>query len=217
VKLGWAELPVTRLVAGLLRLLAATWRYRVRGWEHVQAARGTGRPIVYVLWHSCLMPLVHNRRGEGIALLISRHRDGGYLARLCERWGYRIVRGSTDQGAVAGLLALIRHLRDGQEVGTTPDGPHGPAEKVKPGAVAAAQHANALVIAMAARTSSAWWIQSWDRFCIPKPFAIIEVVHGPPLAVEEGTEGLRRGVAAVERALHEVTYGGEEERGKGEG
>jgi len=98
VKVRWAEPIVARLAAGVARLLATTWRYQVRGWEHVQAARASGRPIVYVLWHSRLLPLIHNRRGEGVALLISRHRDGGYLAALCERWGYRVVRGSSQRG-----------------------------------------------------------------------------------------------------------------------
>jgi lysophospholipid acyltransferase (LPLAT)-like uncharacterized protein len=88
---------------------------------------------------------------------------------------------------------------------------------VKPGALAAAQHARALVIPMGARTTSAWWIQSWDRFCIPQPFATIEVVYGPPIAVEEGKEGLRRGIAETEKALNEVTYGRDEGGGTGDG
>ena len=56
----------------------------------------------------------------------------------------------------------------------------------------------------------------WDRFCVPRPFATVEVVYSPPLEIEEGKEGLRRGVTAVERALHEVTYGRAGGRGKGE-
>ena len=153
-----------------MRLLAATWRYRVQGWEYVQTARHAGRPIVYVLWHSRLLPLIHHRRGEGVALLISRNRDGGYLADLCERWGYNIVRGSSHRGGAVGLRGLIRYLEEGhgrdhaRRAART--GGAGQA-----GAVAAAQHAHALVIPMGARTATAWWIQSWDRFCIPRPFA----------------------------------------------
>jgi lysophospholipid acyltransferase (LPLAT)-like uncharacterized protein len=196
-------------LAALLRLLAATWRYRVRGWEHVTAARATGRPIVYVLWHSRILPLLYHRRAQGVALLISRHRDGGYLADLSARWGYRVVRGSSRRGGEVGLLGLVRALErgPGAEVALTPDGPRGPAERVKPGALAAAQHAKALVIAVGARASSAWWIRSWDRFCLPKPFAAIEVAYSAPLAVAEGKAGLRAGIAAAERALHAVTRG----------
>ncbi len=206
MKLGRAEPLVTGLAAGLVRVLAATWRYRVRGWEHVRAARDAKRPIVYVLWHSRILPLLYSRRNEGVALLISRHRDGGYLAELSERWGYRAVRGSSKRGGEVGLLGLVRYLRSGAEVALTPDGPRGPAEQVKPGAVVAAQHARALLVPVAARASSAWLLRSWDRFCIPKPFAAVEVVYGGPLEVGEGKEALRRGIQAVERALHEVTH-----------
>jgi len=212
VKLRWAEPLVGRLGAALLGLLAATWRYRVRGWEHVEDARRRQRPIVYVLWHSRILPLLYSRRREGVALLISRHADGGHLAQLSERWGYRVVRGSSQRGGEVGLLGLVRHLRDSAEVALTPDGPRGPAEHVKPGALAAAQHAAALVIAVGARASSAWWIRSWDRFCLPKPFATIEVVYSAPFTVAAGKDGLRQGIADAERALAEVTYGG-----KGEG
>jgi lysophospholipid acyltransferase (LPLAT)-like uncharacterized protein len=194
--------------AGLVRLLAATWRYRVYGGEHVTAARASGRPLVYILWHGRLLPLLYQRRGEGVAVLISRHRDGGYLAELSERWGYQVVRGSSKRGGEVGLLGLVRHLRRGAAVALTPDGPRGPAERVKPGALAAAQHASALVIAAGARASSAWWIESWDRFCLPKPFARVDVAYSPPFTVAAGKEGLREAMAQAAQALADVTYGG---------
>jgi lysophospholipid acyltransferase (LPLAT)-like uncharacterized protein len=212
VKLRWAEPLLGRLGGALVGLLAATWRYRVRGWEHVEDAHRLRRPIVYVLWHSRILPLLYSRRREGLALLISRHGDGGHLAQLSERWGYRVVRGSSKRGGEVGLLGLVRHLRDGAEVALTPDGPRGPAEHVKPGALAAAQHAAAVVIAAGARASSAWWLRSWDRFCLPKPFATIDVVYSAPFTVAAGKDGLRQGIADAERALAEVTYGGKGER-----
>jgi len=52
VNLGRAEPVVTGLAAGLVRGLAATWRSRVHGWGHVEAARASRRPVVYILWHS---------------------------------------------------------------------------------------------------------------------------------------------------------------------
>lgn len=201
---------MTALWAGLAGLLAATWRYRVHGGEHVSAARASGRPLVYILWHSRILPLLYHRRGEGVALLISRHRDGGYVADVSERWGYQVVRGSSKRGGDVGLLGLVRHLRGGGVVAVTPDGPRGPAEHMKPGALAAAQHASALVIAAGARASSAWWIESWDRFCLPKPFATVDVSYSPPFDVGAGKDGLREAMARAERALADVTYGSAE-------
>ncbi len=217
MRLRWADRLAVRVGATLLGLVAATWRYRVRGWEHVEVAHRLQRPIVYVLWHSRILPLLYSRRGEGVALLISRHRDGGHLAELSERWGYRVVRGSSKRGGEAGLLGLVRYLRAGAEVALTPDGPRGPAERVKPGALAAAQHADALVIAVGARASTAWWLRSWDRFCVPKPFATIDVAYSAPFSVGDGKDGVRRGIADAEQALHAVTYGGAAGTGEGEG
>ncbi len=78
---------------------------------------------------------------------------------------------------------------------------------MKPGALAAAQHANAVVIAAGARASSAWWIESWDRFCLPRPFARVEIRYSAPFVVAAGKEALRRGMTTAERALRAVTYG----------
>jgi len=63
------------------------------------------------------------------------------------------------------------------------------------------------VIAAGARASSAWWIESWDRFCLPRPFATVEIRYSAPFAVGAGKEGLRRGMSVAERALEAVTRG----------
>ncbi len=205
MKLRWAEPIATAIGSLLVQALAATWRIRVRGAEHLRALREARRPFVFVLWHSRILPLLFHHRREEVVLLISRHRDGEYLANLAERWGYRSVRGSTKRGGEVGLLGIVRALQGGAEVAITPDGPRGPAEQVQPGAVAAAQHAGVPLLPIGARPSSAWWLGSWDRMCIPKPFAAIEVVYGPPIEVAPGKDGLRRAMEAVGRALQDVT------------
>jgi len=79
VKLGAAGCTV--------RLLAATWRYRVEGWEHVAAAsRERAGHVIYVLWHrSYSFRCCTHRRDEGVALLISRIATGATW-RAVERW-----------------------------------------------------------------------------------------------------------------------------------
>jgi lysophospholipid acyltransferase (LPLAT)-like uncharacterized protein len=205
VKLRWAEPIATRIGSALVRALAATWRYRVTGDEHVRALREKRRPFVFVLWHSRILPLLYRHRGEDVVMLISRHRDGGYVADLGTRWGYRSVRGSTKRGGEVGLLGIVRALEGGAEVAITPDGPRGPAERVQPGAIAAAQHAGAPIVAVGARPSSAWYFNSWDRMCLPKPFSVIDVRYGRPIQIAGGKEGLRQGIDAVTRSLHDVT------------
>ena len=199
MKRRWADPLAKTLGPPLIKTLAATWRFRESGVPQSQP------PFIFVLWHSRLLPLLALHQGEGVVALISRHRDGGYLANLAESWGYRPVRGSTQRGGEVGLLGIVRALQGGSIVAITPDGPRGPKERVQPGAVAAAQHAGVPIITAGARTSAAWYLRSWDRLCIPKPFAAIDVRYGAPIRIAEGKEGLRRGIAEVERSLHEVT------------
>jgi lysophospholipid acyltransferase (LPLAT)-like uncharacterized protein len=199
VKLRWAEPVAKALGPPLIKTLAASWRFRKSGFLQFQ------RPLLVVLWHSRILPLLALHKQEGLVLLISRHRDGGYLADLAESWGYRSVRGSTKRGGEIGLLGIVRALQDGAMVAMTPDGPRGPALRVQPGAVAAAQHAGVPIMAAGARTASAWYLRSWDRMCIPKPFAAIDVEYSDLIQIAPGKDGLRAGIAAVQRALHAVT------------
>jgi len=202
MRLRWAEPLVARLGALIVRVLAGTWRVSERGTEHLRALGPA--PFVYVCWHSRILPLIYHHRHQNIVLLISRHRDGGYLADLAARWGYRAVRGSSKRGGAAGLLGIVRELQGGARVAVTPDGPQGPPERVKAGAIAAAQHAGTPLLPLAARASAAWWVRSWDRFCIPKPFARVDIVYGPAVVVGPGREGMERALAEVEQKLRQV-------------
>ena len=208
MKLRWAEPLLVGLAVVLLRLLAATWRIRWVGREHRDAAFSSGRPVIYALWHCRIFPLLYTHRHQNVVLLVSRHRDGGYLVDLGARWGYRSVRGSSKRGGDVGLLGVVRALVEGGAVAITPDGPRGPAEQVKLGFAAAAQHANAVVLPISAIPARAWRLRSWDRFFIPKPFTTLTVRYAAPFTVAPGKDGLIAAGAALEHALRALDAAG---------
>lgn len=171
---------IVRLGGLLLRVLASTWRYtevNAAGWR---ALRTSGRPFIFTLWHGHLMPLTWRRRGEGITVMISEHRDGEIIARIVEGWGYRTVRGSTSRGAGRALLGMVRELEAGKEFAITPDGPRGPAGEAQPGVLLASQRSGAAIVPMRADCARAWHLGSWDRFMVPKPFAHVTITYGDP-------------------------------------
>ena len=181
--------------------LARTWRLETVGEEHVEALQASGIPILFAVWHQQLLPPLWHRRGQGITLLVSAHRDGRRLAAAARAWGYRVVPGSSTRGGVQGLRGLCRALARGHSAAVTPDGPRGPARVVKPGVLAAAQRAGAAIIPVATAATSAWRLSSWDHFLVPKPFSRVTVVYGAPLRVGHDTAALEKGGLELQQRL----------------
>ncbi|HUQ19341.1 MAG TPA: lysophospholipid acyltransferase family protein [Gemmatimonadaceae bacterium] len=180
-----------------LQALGRTWRYEVRGSEHLEALRLHGSPFIFSLWHGQLLPLIWHHRNQRVAILVSEHRDGEIIARVAQSIGYRLIRGSSTRGADRALLALVRQLKAGAEVAVTPDGPRGPARSYAPGALIAAQRSGAAILPITAHVDNAWHLSSWDRFIIPKPFAKVTVAYGAPVYVEARSS--REATAAASR------------------
>ncbi len=172
----------------LISLLGATWRVEVAGRDHPLRLRRRRQPFVFALWHGDLVPLIWFHRGDSTSLVVSRHVDGGYLAKAARAWGYGIVPGSSTRGGQMAFRQMLRILRDGGEIAITPDGPRGPARVVKGGVVAVAQLAGVSIIPVAVMVSSGWRLRSWDQFLIPKPFARVHIVYDEPLTLPASTQ-----------------------------
>lgn len=173
----WEE----RLLDHGLRAWASRWRFEIVGREHLAGIHPNGEPAIWVMWHAHFLPLLWLHRDEGTTLLISRHRDGERFARIASRLGYRTLRGSSTRGGAAALLGLIRTLKAGAQVAIAADGPRGPRERAKPGAVAAALSTGAPIIPVAVSAAPAWRLGTWDGFLLPAPWARVRVAYGPPL------------------------------------
>jgi lysophospholipid acyltransferase (LPLAT)-like uncharacterized protein len=171
----------------LIRLLGMSWRVRTLNDEAVGPMRASGRRVIFTLWHGELLPLLWAHRGQGIAVVISEHRDGEIIARIAERLGYTTVRGSTSRGGGRALIGLMRAIQAGHDGAVTPDGPRGPAHVFAPGAAIAAQRTGASLLMVRAAASRAWRLKSWDRFIIPKPFATVRVIYGAIVPMDVGS------------------------------
>ena len=173
-----------RAGTAVIRLLAMTWRVRVQNDAELNAARAADRRVIYTLWHGELLPLLWHHRGRRIAVVISEHNDGEIIAQIAERLGYTTVRGSSSRGGSRALIGLMRAIESGRDGAVTPDGPRGPAHVFAPGAAIASQRTGAPLLPVRASASRAWRLKSWDRFLVPKPFALVRVVYGPLTPVD---------------------------------
>lgn len=163
------------LIYPLVALLARSWRIRVIDREIYSGARNTGRPVIVILWHEMMLPLLWVHRGEGVATVISENHDGRTLAGFASRLGYAPIGGSSSRGAFRAARGALSALHAGGTVAITPDGPRGPRRQAKPGALRVAARSGAVIVLAVAAAERARRLRSWDRFLVPRPFSRVRV------------------------------------------
>jgi hypothetical protein len=174
---GWraaALLPLSLL----LRLWGSTLRFEIDPDER-RALEKRDAAVEFVLWHNRLFltPEIYRRYrgGRPLYALISASGDGAWLAAFFDAAGMRAVRGSSSRLGREAASALVETLRQGHDIGVTPDGPRGPCYDFKPGAVIVARRAGAPVLLLGAAFTACWSLRSWDRFRLPLPFSRVRL------------------------------------------
>ena len=144
-------------------------------------------PCIYVMWHANQF-LVHGIEDKAhLSILISNSIDGEIVARAVEKWGFRVVRGSSGKkGAVESTMQMYHRLKDGECVGIMVDGPSGPLHKVKNGAIKLAQMSGAPIIPAHWFSPQKTFINlpSWDKMKTPFGDCKILNIYGNPIYIK---------------------------------
>jgi lysophospholipid acyltransferase (LPLAT)-like uncharacterized protein len=183
----------------------------VEGWENHRRIVDAGKRIIYTFWHGRIFTSTYFWRSRGIAVMTSLNRDGDYIARTINRFGYLAPRGSSSRGGSRALAEMMRALRSDRDVGFTIDGPLGPRYIAKPGAIWLASRSGGAVFPFHISAKYKWIFSSWDRFEIPKPFSPVLVLMGAPIFVGEnaGTEELARTQHELQGSLEDLLKRGD--------
>ena len=167
----------------LVRLLGLTMRIKLVDSHGVSPQAGKAIPVIYAFWHNQQLLSALFFRGFGARVLVSRSRDGDYIAKTLEHFGIGTIRSSTSQGKVNALRGLARELKKGYSAAITPDGPRGPMYQAQPGAVFLAAMSGCQVVPFGCAVDRVWRLRSWDSFEIPKPFSRAVFYFGEPLDI----------------------------------
>lgn len=143
------------------------------------------RRLIYAFWHNRFLPLIIHNANRGIAVLVSRSKDGELIARILKKYGFNTPRGSTSKGAISAAKTLVKLLNLGVSVAVIPDGPRGPIYSVQDGIFFLSKVSKIPILPATVIYSSFWELNSWDRFIIPKPFSEIIIGYAEPLYPEE--------------------------------
>lgn len=175
---------------GLLKLLFRTCRFEISGIDaFIQTA--SSQKCILMLWHNRLAitgEIFAKHAPDFIyTAFVSFSRDGELLSGFVTSYKQgRIIRVPHDARHKA-LRDLIQMLRkeDNNIAIVTPDGPRGPLYKVKAGIALAAKASNAAVIPFSWSSDRFWTFNTWDKFMLPKPFATIKALIGPPVIIPD--------------------------------
>ena len=223
VRLAQSDLVNGALVGAIslaLRFIYLTNR-TARGSQDAQRAFDAHAPGIAAFWHGqhilapCMKP-----KGVEMAALFSRSKDAELNARVAERFGFAVVRGSggrdrartLEKGGIRALLALKKALDDDKAVAMIADIPHGTPREAGLGIVMLGRISGRPIVPVALATSRRKVIESsWDKTTINLPFGRKAVVFGDPVLVpanasDEELEAKRREITAGLNAATAEAY-----------
>lgn len=196
---------VPYLAYGYVSLVGLTTRLRVFGAEHLESARRKNPRVIYAFWHQRQVFFTWTHRGANATVLVSKSKDGDLIAKTMELSRMAATRGSSSRGAAAAARELLEAAQAGLDLAVTPDGPRGPARKVKHGVLYLAQKLGVGIVPITNSLSRKLEMRkAWDRFQVPLPFGRGVVRYGAPVYVAEGDD-LTEKAAELERRLDAIT------------
>lgn len=197
-----ANSPIVRtmivwLITQFFRLVHVT-NPRLPGSSDLEDMKRGGEPFIAVAWHGQhLMAPFLMPRGVRFVAMFSKSKDAELNARVAERFGVEIVRGSggrerargTEKGGARALLALKKALKEGKTAAMIADIPHGTPRESGIGVVLLAKLSGRPILPICYLTSRRKVLEkSWDKTTIPLPFGKSGLIVGDPIFVPEDAD-----------------------------
>lgn len=168
----------------ILFLLAKTTRRIVQGEKTYLELRQQGQPVIVIIWHGRILYSAYFFRNQGGMPLISPSRDGELATQILDKWGYKILRGSSSHSVVGPWKEMKMEMERGGEIYMIPDGPKGPNRKLKMGSLKLAQETGAPLVPFTFSSSRKKFLRSWDRFLVFYPFSKVLTLFGEPIHID---------------------------------
>ncbi len=190
----------------IIYIVCRTLRWKFADLQILASVRGTGSGLILAFWHGRILGATYCFRNQGIVVMTSQNRDGEYIARVIQRFGYGVARGSSTRGSHGATAEILRALKNGKDVGLTMDGPRGPRYIAKKGAAFIARKSGSPVLPFNVSVEKKWVMRSWDHFQIPRPFSRAVVLIGNPIYVDKEStdQEMQSCEAQIQQSLDEL-------------
>lgn len=176
---------MARPVSWFFRSWYATLRVHHDVADPAQDPRTTSSGFILSSWHGDLFINGNGFNDCNIHVMISNSTEGEFGTRIVQHLGYGVVRGSSKRGGARAMLEMI-DVAEKHTVAFAIDGPKGPREVVKDGAVYLASRTGLPIVALGAAYGSAHRFSSWDRMAMAWPGSRNVVCLWPGMHVPAG-------------------------------
>jgi lysophospholipid acyltransferase (LPLAT)-like uncharacterized protein len=170
----------------IIRFLKLSYRIHHINKEPIDHLWKNDKSSIVCFWHGRIfsaMPFAFQK--TRFKVLISRHGDGEFIARVVKHFGIGTVRGSYRKASVSSVREIISELKKGVTVGITPDGPKGPLHVFKEGIVEIARITGKPIVLLSYSGNRRMIFSSWDKFLLPYPFSQVFFVWGDPIYISK--------------------------------
>ena len=171
----------------ILKFIYGSNKKYVNGRKNYISLIRNNRSIIFSVWHSHLLSIVHDLRNMEINALAGTHSDADLISHIATKWGWKMVRGSSKENGSKAYKSMLRLIKNSNSslLFITPDGPSGPPKVPKKGIIRLAQNTNAGIIPIRVNYTRSWGFKNWDTFYLAKPFGTISIEYGQAIYLKK--------------------------------
>lgn len=160
---------------------------------------------IATFWHGlsyCLYPTIPNLK---IGVITTVNERGGYIAEMCNKFGYTTFRVTDESSNSNSLFKVVRDLNNNKDkhIALATDGPLGPNHIPKDFTFVLAEMTKRKIMPVTIEVGhSIALFKRWDKFKIPLPFTKIKVKFNEPIGVEK--KDRLEGYQSIKKQLTEI-------------
>ena len=170
-------------LANSITILCKSLKIKKYNYEVINSLNLKNQNYVLAFWHGTMLLPWYLHGLPNFAALTSKSKDGDLLAKILEKWNYKVVRGSSSTDGDVALETMIDYAKNKYSIAITPDGPRGPLYKFKAGAVITAKKSSIPIVLAGVGFKRKKILSNWDKFEIPYFFTTAKIFYSEPVYV----------------------------------
>ncbi len=194
-------------------LVYRTCRFTIHGQDQIKAFQDLDVPLIITSWHGMTMMVAGYLRKimdtSKFSVIVPDDYRGDVLAIFADHLGAEPIKvnlsGDSTFGAGRKLVSLVKKMTAGNSFLIHPDGPEGPAYKVKPGLSFIAKKTGAAILPLGCYCRNAYHVNRWDRYTLPLPFSKVHIQLGKLITIPEDQKDLEPINNDLEVILNQLT------------